>query len=647
MIGKELAGRYEILGRIGGGGMALVYKGLDMLLNRKVAVKVLRQQFVHDDEFIHRFRREAQSAASLSHPNVVSIYDVGKEDDIHYIVMEYVEGMTLKDLIQERAPLPVEQAVHIAMQIADALDHAHHNQIIHRDIKPHNILIGKNGRVKVTDFGIARAVTSTTITYTGSVIGSVHYFSPEHAKGIMTGEKSDIYSLGIVLYEMLTGELPFSGESPISVALKHLQDKVKPPREINPLIPQSVENIILRSMMKDPVGRYDSAKEMLEDLDTCLQPGRLHEPKIQIEEQDDLDKTIILPAIGADVQNTLVVDGEDDFEEEEERSGRAQKWIKPVIWISVLIAFLFITFYSMKWLAGIWVVPEVEVPPLVGIHRDVAQMKLETLKLEPDIKERHDESVEKDYVIKQGTYPGMVVKEGSPIELFVSLGPETSEMEELIGKTLSEANLVLNRLGIKDDQIMIKEEHNKDVAPGTVIEHYPRAGEQFVTSRVQVELTVSKGKSTFKMPKLIGLKEGPAENLLIKHDLVLGKKHRQATYEAEKGIVYKQFPYDPEAEVSPGESIDIWISDGYPPEAKVVTDRISVGPATEGQASEIVIIVTDARGDNMEIMRRTITATEELRFQVVLSPTKNAFVKVFQDQNLINSHTIDYSSVSD
>lgn len=225
MIGLTLSGRYELLARVGGGGMALVYKARDLLLNRFVAVKVLRQQFTHDDDFVKRFRREAQAAASLSHPNIVSIYDVGQVEDTHYIVMEFIDGANLNEIIRDRAPLQVDEAVKITAQICDALEHAHHNQIIHRDIKPHNILIGNNGRVKVTDFGIARAVTSSTITQTGSVIGSVHYFSPEHAKGVATGEKSDLYSLGIVLYQMLTGRLPFLGESPISVALKHLQGR--------------------------------------------------------------------------------------------------------------------------------------------------------------------------------------------------------------------------------------------------------------------------------------------------------------------------------------------------------------------------------------------------------------------------------------
>lgn len=297
MIGHELGGRYQVIERIGGGGMALVYRAHDILLNRNVAIKVLRNQFVHDEEFIRRFRREAQSAASLSHPNVVSIYDVGQEDEVHYIVMEYIEGKNLNEIIKERAPMQVDESVRIASQICDALDHAHMNQIIHRDIKPHNILIGRNGRVKVTDFGIARAVTSTTITQTGSVVGSVHYFSPEHAKGVTTGEKSDLYSLGIVLYQMLTGVLPFLGESPISVALKHLQEEFEEPRLLNPLIPQSVENVILKSMRKNPEERYQSAKQMLQDLETCLLPERRSEAKMQFQDDDDEDRTRIIPAI--------------------------------------------------------------------------------------------------------------------------------------------------------------------------------------------------------------------------------------------------------------------------------------------------------------------------------------------------------------
>jgi serine/threonine protein kinase len=647
MIGKELAGRYEIVSRIGGGGMALVYKGHDMLLNRAVAIKVLRQQFVHDDEFIHRFRREAQSAASLSHPNVVSIYDVGKEDDIHYIVMEYIEGKTLKDHIQERAPLPSEEAVYIAMQIADALDHAHQNQIIHRDIKPHNILMGKNGRVKVTDFGIARAVTSTTMTYTGSVIGSVHYFSPEHAKGIMTGEKSDIYSLGIVLYEMLTGELPFTGESPISVALKHLQDKVKAPTEVNPNIPQSLENIILRALCKDSNGRYSSAKQMLADLNTCLNSDRIHEPKIIVDEPDDMDRTMVLPAIRQDVMNTLIVNGDDDLNDDEDEPYRGtRKWVKPVVWLIVLITFLSLTFFGMKLVAGMFSVQDVKVPDLVNNHRSEAKMKLDQLKLIPLIKERYDEKIEKDYVIKQGTFHGMTVKEGSSVELFVSLGPETATMKEVIGKMQSEALIELEQIGIKKEQITYKEDFNKNVPAGTIMDQYPRSGEEVIVSKAQIELTVSKGKETIVMPNLIGLKESAVFPTLTKNDLVLGNPHSEPAYNVEPGIVFKQFPYEPGADVSPGESIDIWVSSGYPKEAKVIYDQFNVSSRPDGMNSEIVVIVSDARGDNMEVVRENISKSKDYKIKAVLSPQKNAFIQVHQDGYIVYSNRIDYDTAS-
>ena len=274
MQGKKLGGRYEIIGRIGGGGMAVVYKAVDSLLHRHVAIKVLSESLSNNSEFIRRFDREAQAAASLSHPNIVNVYDVGRDGYTHYIVMELVDGPTLKQHIIDNGALPVEEAVQIAIQICDGLAHAHENQIVHRDIKPHNILIGSNGRVKVTDFGIARAATSSTITQTGSVMGSVHYFSPEQARGGVVGEKSDIYSLGIVLYEMLTGELPFDGDSAISIALKHLQEKVVDPRELNPNIPENIVRIVMRALEKDPEMRYTSAKAMMQDLNYAISVDR-------------------------------------------------------------------------------------------------------------------------------------------------------------------------------------------------------------------------------------------------------------------------------------------------------------------------------------------------------------------------------------
>ncbi|MBA4547505.1 Stk1 family PASTA domain-containing Ser/Thr kinase [Thermoactinomyces intermedius] len=271
MEGKKLGGRYEIVSRVGGGGMAVVYKAKDVLLNRYVAIKVLSESLSNDSEFIRRFSREAQAAASLSHPNIVNVYDVGRDHFTHYIVMELVEGPTLKQYIQERGPLPVQEAATIAVQICDGLAHAHENQIVHRDIKPHNILLGPNGRAKVTDFGIARAASSSTITQQGSVMGSVHYFSPEQARGGVIGEKSDLYSLGIVLYEMLTGRIPFDGDSAISIALKHLQETPEDPRKYNSNIPDNVAEIVMKALSKNPEDRFESARDMMKSIQYAVQ----------------------------------------------------------------------------------------------------------------------------------------------------------------------------------------------------------------------------------------------------------------------------------------------------------------------------------------------------------------------------------------
>ena len=295
MIGKRISGRYKILDMVGGGGMANVYLAHDMILDRDVAVKILRLDFANDEEFIRRFQREAQSATSLAHPNIVSIYDVGEEDDsIYYIVMEYVEGQTLKQYIQQAFTYSCfKDALNIMKQLTSAISHAHQNHIIHRDIKPQNILMDQNGNVKITDFGIAMALSATSITQTNSVLGSVHYLSPEQARGGMANNKSDIYSLGIVMFELLTGRLPFSGESAVSIALKHFQSETPSVRRWNPTIPQSVENIVLKATAKDPFHRYDSVEEMEDDIRTALRSeADIDEPKFIIPVDNDATKAI-------------------------------------------------------------------------------------------------------------------------------------------------------------------------------------------------------------------------------------------------------------------------------------------------------------------------------------------------------------------
>lgn len=662
MIGHDLGGRYEILSRIGGGGMALVYKAHDVLLNRKVAVKVLRQQFVGDEEFIRRFRREAQSAAALSHPNVVSIYDVGQEDDIHYIVMEYVEGNNLNEIIQERAPLQADEAVRIAVQICDALDHAHHNQIIHRDIKPHNILIGNNGRVKVTDFGIARAVTSSTITQTGSVVGSVHYFSPEHAKGINTGEKSDLYSLGIVMYQMLTGRLPYVGESPISVALKHLQENFEDPRFVNSHIPQSVENIILKATRKKPDERYDSAHEMLLDLDTCLRPDRLNEPKITFASYSDMEETRVMPAIRGEAAagrspeenerkqpakaavNTDTSVSWSEAEAEQKPKG----WKKPLIVVGVTLAILALIIFGFMWLLDKLDTEEVKVPYVVGKTLDDARKMIEEagLRVEDPVLREPSKDVPKDQVIDQNK-SNQMVKVNSLIQLTVSDGPELETVRSYVDQSIDTVKEELLALGFTVDRIHISEEHNEK-QPGTILEQTPVSGEQLDPLKDVISFVVSLGPEMVEMPDLIDERLSTAQKLLESLGLVLEKDDilTEPSYLHEKDRIISVGPYNAGDEVPKGSKITVSVSSGPPADAKTHTFNVRISPATAGKSSEVRIDYSDARGENITGETHTITGTVDIPVTVVLAPDTVAHVTVYRDNQFMDSREIRYEDLN-
>jgi len=655
MIGHELGKRYEVIERVGAGGMAIVYKAHDSLLNRKVAVKVLRQQYTNDNDFIRRFRREAQAAASLSHPNIVSIYDVGQDDDVYYIVMEYIEGSTLDDKIKEKAPLQIEEAVHIASQICDALDHAHQNEIIHRDIKPHNILIGKNGRIKVTDFGIARATASTDITQTGAVMGSVHYFSPEHAKGVSQGAKSDLYSLGIVLYQMLTGKLPFIGESPISVALKHLQEKVEEPRKVNPLIPQSVENIILKAVRKDPEERYISAKEMLEDLDSSLLPDRRTEPKAVFVSSDDHDdeRTLIIPAVRhdqrfPDKQSNQSMERQDSkrwAEIEDEK--RNLSWIKPLIWIVLVIGILLAMWYGVMWLKNKFEVPEYIVPNVVGMTLDKAEDELAQvdLKVQEPVEYEISDVVEKDVVISQDKV-GIKAKEFTAIHLIVSSGPEMAFMDDYVGLQWKEVQLTLASK-YKEAEIVPVEEKSDEPA-GTVLSHIPAAEEEFNPKGAEITVTVSTGPGTIPMPDLRGLTIGPATVILEKEGLILAKDgiKKEKTY-SPKDYIYKQFPYQPNEPVEPGAEITLFISDGLPDEAIEYLKSVKVVPTNPGEKTTFKFLVTDASGESVEWGITDITEEKTYTIRLVLSPKKNAVISVYSNEKPYDTHTVTYEEAKE
>lgn len=623
--------------RVGGGGMAIVYKARDLILNRQVAVKVLRAQFGTDEDFVNRFRREAQAVASLSHPNVVGVYDVGQDGDTHYMVMEYVEGSTLKEMIVQRGALPVEEAVRIAEQICDALDHAHQNQIIHRDIKPHNILIGKNGRVKVTDFGIARAVTSTTITHTNAVLGSVHYFSPEQARGGITGEKSDIYSLGIVLYEMVTGELPFSGDSPISVALKHLQEPLPEPRQINPGIPQSVENVILKALAKDPFLRYASAREMLEDLETCLFPERLNEEKLTFPVDEEM--TRVVPIITPDMleNHSQGRTGSGQRSRYEQRPDEDQEkpprkwWVKALLWVAGIGLFFVLAFFGFNLLLN-WVpsVPEVPVPYVEGIEVSLAKKKIEDAKLTAQVIEEANDTIEKGLVIRQDPAPPMRLKENAVVTLYVSKGQEPVDMPNLMSLSRSTAEETLKQLGFKLESVTFEEVEDDHAEAGIVIGQSPEANTKVLPNKDAVKVTISKGKTYVKMPDVIGKKLDAARVELIKLGLSIDIKEEPTFTTDKEGIVLKTQPYDPGMQVPKGAVVTLIVSNGqYPQDAKMANAPVYV-EIVPGETAQIKIEVSDARGDGQVLYEEQITESKEYDVPLVLSSQKDAVIKVYK-----------------
>lgn len=647
MIGRDLGDRYEILERVGGGGMALVYKAHDMVLHRTVAIKVLRQQFVGDEQFIRRFQREAQSAASLSHPNVVSIYDVGQDEEDHYIVMEYIEGENLNEKITENGPLAVETAVDIAAQICDALAHAHARGIIHRDIKPHNILIGNDGAVKVTDFGIARAATSVDITQTGAVLGSVHYFSPEHAKGISQGEQSDLYSLGIVLYQMLTNRLPFLGDSPISIALKHLQEDVEGPRMVNPDIPQSLENIILRALRKNPEERYHSADVMLQDLQSCLAEERRFEPKVTFLGDLDDQATRVMPAV-RDPHDSEQLDGPRDFElsEKDLVKKKLPIWTKSIIWVAIMLIIFVGGWFGFRALANMISIPDVAVPNVIGKTLEEAKVELENANLQVDTQYETSDDVEEGRVIEQSRQD-ISVKENSTIMLTVSEGPQLLMMDSYVGQSMEVVQETLEQLGIDISLIKI-EMRESDETIGMIIEQTPSEGTEVHPLQDELSFIVSEGPGTIAMPDLIGKTLGQVEAILTRDQLKLAEDvDYESSFTMEKGLVTRQLPANPGEPVEPGTEVSIIISDGPPDDAKFIVKKIEVEPLEEGEPSTVELTFNDVRGENQDGGTQEITEKTTFSVEVVVTPEVDATITYHIDGKFGDMETVTYRNALD
>lgn len=543
-----LGNRYEILEHVGSGGMADVYKAHDIVLDRIVAVKILHSQLASDEDFLRKFQQEARGAAGLSHPNIVSIYDVGEENDRHYIVMEYIAGETLKNLIQREGALPVDVSLRIAREIACALAHAHAHNLVHCDIKPHNILVTADGRVKVADFGIARAISSTTMTYDGNVVGSVHYFSPEQAKGTKITPKSDIYSLGIVLYEMLTGRLPFNGETSVSVALKHLREEPQAPRQIDGNIPPIAEAIILKAMSKEPEDRPDS-REMIEDI-------------VQAERLLGFGGNIALSVPQQEMTMTMSPVRPEESEVEEAESDEEYPIYKTKKFILGILLVLMAGFAIGAFLSygKFWSSAEVEVPDVVGRQVALAVQLIETKKLRVNVAETYDAKVPPGQVISQSPEAGMKVKEERVITIYVSRGGEDLTMPDLKGLARRAAEDKLGKMGLKVASVYEKE---SDADTGTVLSQEPAPGAK-ITKGSDVELTISKGKQIrmVRVPDYTGGTLEAASNGLASIRLKVGNVTRKSSKQA-AGTILSQTPAGG-ASAEEGSSVDFVVAGSKP-----------------------------------------------------------------------------------
>ena len=447
--GQKINDRYEVIRSIGEGGMANVYLGYDTILDRNVAIKVLRGDLSNDEKFVRRFQREALSASSLAHPNIVEMYDVGEDDGIYYIVMEYIDGITLKQLLKKRGSLTLSEAIDIMSQLTDGMAHAHDSYIIHRDLKPQNIMIKDDGSIKITDFGIAMALNSTQLTQTNSVMGSVHYLPPEQASGKGATVKSDIYSMGIIFYELLTGKLPFKGDNAVEIALKQMRDPLPSVRDENDEIPQSVENIIIKATAKNPKNRYEDSRGMHEDLLTCLNDDRMNEDPIKLKypehEASETKRIKKLEELPKEKENVDDLGETKDISTkiEDIEDSRSRKLI--IILSSILAVALIAIIFVFVVFPNISTTKNITIPSCVGDKVSVCQEKLQKagFTVNSNIKETYSEEVEENRVVKTSPAEGRVVKKGAKITIYKSLGPETYKLEDYTGKVCVEikANL--------------------------------------------------------------------------------------------------------------------------------------------------------------------------------------------------------------
>ena len=611
MINKIICNRYKILDHLGTGGMATVWLGYDTILDRQVAIKTFKID-ANDEDAVKRFNREAKAVTSLSHPNIVSIYDVENEGEFYYLILEYVEGMTLKDYMIKNPRMPIETIVHIAKQIAAGLSHAHQNGIIHRDIKPQNILMNENLTCKITDFGIARAYGDTTLTQTNQMLGTVYYLSPEQARGNVATAQSDIYSLGILIFEMITGQIPFKGESAVAIALKHLQEELPDIDKYRENVPQSVKNIVLQATMKNPNERYISSKELFEDLSTVLNPERLHENKYtgfkiptepvqnnNYNQTQYIDRNPIdVPHGYSDYNNYNEEDDYYDYEEDQRQNnnnnrGYQNKQYKNSynsvskkndkeqtskakhIFFAILAMVVIIVgaFFTYNYLIG---ANSVSAPDVRNKTLEEAKVTIVKAGLEVgDITEVASDDVKEKTVIDSDPKAGKKVRKGSKVDLRVSSGKKTVDMPNFVG--IDEENVRRNasKLGFKN--ITVEKVESDKYDTGKVVSQNIPAGTEIVPKEKELIIQVSSGKKKVSMPNLVGEESSRAESVIASYGFK-NVSYKEEYSDKEAGTVISQSIRSGSSIIPSEESLEIIISKGK--EKKTSRDDSDIDPRT-------------------------------------------------------------------
>lgn len=566
-IGDHVSGRYKIMDKIGSGGMANVYLAEDLILERQVAVKMMSLDFQEDEQNLRRFQREALSTTELDHPNIVNIYDVG-EGSQPYIVMEYISGMDLKQYIRENYPVPYHKVIDIMGQILDGVGYAHKNNVIHRDLKPHNILIDHDGHVKLTDFGIAVALSQNSITQTNSLLGSVQYISPEQARGNIVTKQSDIYSLGIVLYELLAGTVPFDGESAVSIALKHFQAPIPDLRELDTRIPQALENVVLKATAKEPKNRYATTQEMKEDLETALSADRRKEEKFVPIDLND-EKTMVLGAAEVKAIEDASTDNKENIDETKinkekpEKKKAKPKKKRNLLWFLLLPVIVIIIAYAYITSQPDQVVISED---LMGMTLEEATEKLAEQLLEiGEVREESSDEVDEGLVIKTNPKVGATVLEGSKVDVYISLGEEPFEIADYRGKDYEEIRAKLTELGF---EVSKEDEASEEVPSGKIIEQDIVVGDKVVIGESPITFTVSTGKRVITLRDLYKYPRASVDDYVKQEGFNLTSEE-ESSEDVAAGLVIRQNP-EPKTAMNRGDRVTVVYSTG-PKEVSNIT----------------------------------------------------------------------------